>query len=494
MGNDANRGATNRTAACAGALLAALTGCAVGPDFVRPAAPAVESYTAGTLPPTVSGDRQEQRFEPGTKIAGDWWLLFLSAKLDRLVKEALAGNPGLQSAQASLRQSQYNLRAGYGVFFPWLDAGFDASRQKFSPARFGTAGSASIFSLFTLSATVNYPLDIFGGERRAVEGLAAREDLQHALLLGTYLTLTGNLVNTVIARGAYREEIGATERLIGMQKEQLRIGAAQLQAGTVPYANLVSLQSQLASLEATLPPLRQRLDQAEHLLATLAGQAPALWSQPGIELAELTLPYDLPVTLPSDLVRQRPDILAAEAQLHSACANVGVSTAALFPSFALNGSYGQNNNSLGELMKSSGNFWSLGANLTAPLFHGGALWFNRKAAQEAYRQAQADYRQTLLGAFAQVADTLRALEHDAETLEAQAQALAAAQQALSLVTANYRAGTVGYLPVLVADAAFQQASIGYIQAKAQRYQDTVALYVALGGGWWNAGKDIAGRP
>lgn len=479
--------------AVCGAALLSLVGCAVGPDFVRPEPPAVDRYTHGTGPATtIAADGEAQRFVPGANVTADWWRLFNSAKLDAAVKEAIAGNPGLEAAQASLRQSQDILRTGYGVFFPQVDAGFDATRQKFSPARFGGSTPSSIFNLFTLSATVSYALDVFGGERRAVEGLQAQMDVQRALLLGTYLTLTGNVVNAVIAQAAYREEITATEQIIAMQREQVGITEAQAEAGTIPYANVLSLRSQLAAVEATLPPLRQKFDQAGHLLATLAGRAPAQWSPPGVELAELALPSELPVSLPSQLVRQRPDVLAAEAQLHGASADIGVATAALFPSFTLNGSYGVNNTSINDLFGSNSSFWSLGANVTAPLFHGGTLWFKREAALEGYRQSLASYRQTVLSSFAQVADALRGVEHDAEAVDAQSQALKAAEEALRLFQANYQAGTVNYLQILIANAQYHQAKIGYLQAKAQRLQDTVALFVALGGSWRNAADNPPG--
>ncbi len=472
--------------------LFSLAGCAVGPDFVRPEPPRVDHYTQGKDPiTTVPADGQAQYFKQSTKIVEDWWRLFNSTTLDTVVKEAIGNNQNLQAAQAALRQSQDNLRAGYGVFFPQLDAGFDATRQKFSPSRFGGSSPASTFNLFTLSATVSYALDVFGGERRAVESLQAQVEFQRYTVIGTYLTLTGNIVNAVIAQAAYREEIRATEEIIGLLSEQTSITEAQAQAGTVPYVNALSLRSQLATFEATLSPLQQKLDQSAHLLATLSGRTPAEWAPPQINLADLTLPADLPVTLPSQLVRQRPDILGAEALLHSASADIGVATAALFPSFTLSGSYGFNNTSIGDLVKSGSSIWNLGANVTAPLFHGGTLWFHRKAAIEAYRQSLAGYRQTVLSAFAQVADTLRALEHDAEALRAQSQALDAAGESLQLIRVNFQAGTVNYLQILVADYQYHQAKLGYLQAQAQRLQDTVALFVALGGGWWNDGKGEA---
>ena len=473
-----------------GIALAALAGCAVGPDFIRPEPPHAERYTQGAEPTaTIPADGRAQHFARGAPVPAEWWRLFNSAKLDSVVNEAIAGNPSLQAAQATLRQSQDTLRAGYGVFYPQLDAGFDATRQKFSPALFGSSAPGSIFNLFTLSASVSYALDVFGGERRAMEGLQARVDVQRAMVLGTYLTLSGNIVNTMIAQAAYREQIKAIEQIIAVQREQVGIAGTQASAGTVPYANVLGLRSQLASFEALLPPLKQKLGQAGHLLAILAGRAPAEWTPPHLDLSDLTLPGELPVTLPSELVHRRPDILAAEAELHGAGAEIGVATAALFPSFTLNGSYGQNNTSMNGLFKGSSNFWSLGADVAAPLFHGGTLWFQRKAALEGYQQTLATYRQTVLGAFAQVADTLRALEHDAEALHAQSQALTTAEEALRLIQANYQAGVVNYLQVLIANGQYHQARIGYLQAQAQRLQDTVALFVALGGGWQVNGED-----
>jgi NodT family efflux transporter outer membrane factor (OMF) lipoprotein len=475
------------------ASLFCVIGCTVGPDFVRPELPQVERYTSGSQPgATIAADGQAQRFEEGARIVSDWWRLFNSSKLDAVIKEAFVNNPNLQAAQASLRQSQDNLRAGYGVFYPQVDAGFDATRQKLSQARFGgSSANSTIFNLYTLTATLSYALDIFGGERRAVEGLQAQVDFQWYMVLGTYLTLSGNIVNTVIARAAYREQVKVTEQAIALETEQLRITELQAQAGTVPYSNVLSLRSQLAATEATLPPLRQKLSQADHLLATLTGHAPAEWTSPQIDMGDLTLPADLPITLPSQLVRQRPDILTAETQLHGASAEIGVATAALFPSFTLDGSYGVENTSFNNLFKNTSSIWSLGANITAPLFHGSTLQSRRSAAIEGYNQSLANYRQVVLGAFAQVADTLRALEHDAETLSAQFQALDSAEKALRLIQANYEAGLVNYVQVLIADNLYHQAKIGYLQALAQRFQDTVALFVALGGGWWNAEGEVA---
>ncbi|MFI4868127.1 MAG: efflux transporter outer membrane subunit [Steroidobacterales bacterium] len=465
-----------------------LCGCAAGPDFVRPSPPAVTHYAYGQDPLVTSAAQgTAQHFSPGAKLEADWWHLFNCAKLDAIVAEALARNPGLEAAQESLRASEDSLRSGYGIFFPQVDADAAATRQRFSALRFGEAAAPStIFNLFTLSASVSYALDVFGGQRRLIEASKAQVDLQRASEQATYLTLVSNIVNTVIASAAYRAEIESTRQLIELQGEQVKLAEVQSQAGTVPYSNVLSLKSQLASYQATIPQLEQRLAQSDDLLATLAGHVPADWNPPDIGLAELTLPSELPVSLPAELVRRRPDILLAEASAHAASANIGVATAALLPSVTLSGSYSAIGLTTGTLLDAGGRAWSVGADATAPLFHGGTLWFRRKAAIDNYRQASALYRQTVLGAFGQVADALRALEHDASTLDADDTALQATRLALHLIQTNYAAGLDTYLDVLNADAQYHQAQINDLQAIAVRYQDTVALYAALGGGWWTA--------
>ena len=472
-----------------------IAGCAVGPDFKRPEPPTVTRFTQGEEPvKTVTAEGQAQRFEHGGEIAADWWHLYRSPKLDALIKEAVNQSPTLQSAQARLRQSQENLKAGYGAFFPQVNGSFEATRERFTTAQFGLATApGSIFNLYTGSVTASYLLDVFGGTRRTVEGLAAQAEYQNFTAWGTYLTLVGNVVNTAVAQAAYQAQIEATEKLIGFEKEQLHLTETQYQAGTVPYANVVSIQSQLAATEATLPPLRQNLNRANHLLAALVGHTPGEWAAPQFLLADFTLPAEVPVTLPSQLVRQRPDILAAEATLHTASANIGVATANMFPSLTLNASYGQTAVDITKFFVTPANVWSFGATLAQPLFRGGTLWHQRKAAIEAYNASLTDYKQVVVTSFQQVADTLRALEHDAEALKAQAEALAAADQALRLVQANYQAGLANYLQVLIADYQYHQAMLGYIQAQGLRLQDTGALFVALGGGWWRSTANLAAK-
>jgi len=468
-----------------------LGGCAVGPNFVRPAPPDADRYTREPqLKATIAADGQAQHFMPGAAITNDWWRLFGSAQLDAIVRQAITNNPTLQASEASLLQSQDNLRAGYGVFFPQAQAGAALSRQRNAPVQQGFQAPGTIFNLFTASGTISYALDVFGGKRRTVEGLRAQADYQRYQSQAACLMLSANVVNTSIARAAYAAQIRATKQLIELENQQLHLTETQVRAGTASYANVLSMRSLIAANQASLAPLEQNVSQAEHLLATLEGVVPSKATLPDIELIGLSLPVDLPLSLPSALVNQRPDILAAEAQMHVASANIGIATAAMFPSFSLSGSYGGVSTTLGNLSAVS-KFWSIGPSVTTPVFQGNSLWYARRAAMDAYQQSQANYRQTVLGAFEQVADSLKALEHDAEALQAQAEAQRTSGEALNLLQANYRAGLVAFLDVLVADVQFHEATIGYLQALAQRDQDTVGLFVALGGGWWNGQRPMA---
>lgn len=469
------------------AVAVPFAGCLVGPSFERSPPPNVTRYTAGAgSATTVEAAGQAQHFTEGKRVEADWWRLFGSKEVDALVADTIAGNPSLDAARASLRRSQANLRAGYGVFFPQIDGAAGASYQRATPQRFGQSGPATEFALYSLSANVSYTLDLWGGERRQVESLAAQVDAQRYSMAGVYVLLTANVVDTVIARAAYRAQIDATRAAVALEREQLRITEAQATAGTVPHSNVLAIRSQLAATEATIPVLEQKVDQADHLLATLTGHPPAEARPVEVELDRLALPMDIPVTLPAKLVRQRPDVLVAEAQLHSANAAIGVATAAMLPNISLSGALGANSTALGSLLGASGRFWSLGGGLTAPIFHGGALSEQRKAAIATRDQAAAIYRQTVLSSFEQVADALRGLQHDAEALRAEQDARDTAGQALALIQDNYVAGIATYLQVIIANEQYLQTKIGYTQAVAQRLQDTVALYAALGGGWWDA--------
>jgi NodT family efflux transporter outer membrane factor (OMF) lipoprotein len=479
-------------------LLLAVAGCALGPDYVRPDAPAAASDKSSGAPgPTVVAEGEAQSFEQGKKVAADWWRLFQNPDVDAFIAEAVKQNPGLTAARSTLRQSQDLLQAGYGIFIPQVAGDVGANRQTTNLKAIGSPLPNTVFNLLTLSASVSYTLDVWGGERRQIEGLRALSEVQRFNTTGVYLMLIGNVVNTAIAEAAYRDQITSTQQLIGFESEQVAITRAQAEAGTVPFANVLTLQSQLAGAQASLPPLQQKIDQANHLLAALMGRSPDASPSPDggkgtLALDDFKLPDKLPVSIPSELVRQRPDILMAEQQLISANAQIGVTTAAMFPSLTLSGGVGVSNGNLSNLFQPANLFWSLGASLVGPIVDGGTRWFQRKAAIDAHDAVLATYKQTVLGALEQVADALQALEHDAETLKAQADSVQAASEALKLTQANFQSGVATYLQVLIADEQYQQATLGFIQARAQRLQDTVALYVALGGGWWNAAEPIAG--
>ena len=474
------------------ALLIALAGCAVGPDFVRPAPPGAPGYTAGTLPAaTAPADERAQRFMWPAPVATDWWRLFRSADLDARIGRALAANPTLAAARASLRRSEDDLRAGYAVFLPQIDASTSAIRQK--PFLDISGVPRHTFDLYTLAGTVDYVLDVFGGERRAVESQRAQVETQEYETAAAYLTLTGNVVNATINEAAYAAQLDAIRGLAAIEADQVAIVRAQADAGTVPYSSVLLLETQRAATDAQVPALEQRLAETRHLLATLLGEEPGTFTAAPVALTSLELPADVPVTLPSEMARQRPDVLAAEASLHQASAEVGVATAAMFPHITLTAVYGWDGTTTAALISGPNAAWQLGAQLATPVFHGGALWFQRKAAIDVYTRSLATYRQTVLAALAQVADVLRALEHDAVEVAAQARQEAAASEALRLTAVNYESGTVNYLDVLTANIQENQAIIARVGGRAQRLQDTAALFVALGGGWWDAKDEIVGR-
>ena len=486
------RGATLGAALLAlAAASGGLAGCALGPDFRRPDPPPGDSVLRkDQVPGAMDADGRTQRFERQADLPANWWTGFGSPGLDALVDQALANSPGLRAAQATLRQAEDNLRAGYGVFFPEIGASVAASRQLTVVNLGHGLVSVGPYNLGTFGASVSYVPDLFGGQRRAVEALGAVADVQRYNLRASYLSLTSNVVNTGIARAGYQAQRDATLAIVRMYEDQIRLAQVQYDAGTGPYSAVLSLRVQQASNQAAAAALEQHVEQSEHLLAQLCGQAPAAFDPPRIALEGIALPRDLPDALPSDVARHRPDILAAEAALHQASAQIGVATADLFPSLTLGGTAGASNSVISQMLRAGTRFWSAQASLAGSLFNGGSQWYARKAAIDAYDAALAQYESTVLAALEQVADTMRALDHDAESLRAEADALAAASQNEQLTRANFEAGMAGYLDLLSADAQYQQARLSYLGAATQRLQDTVALYAALGGGWWNEARAV----
>lgn len=467
---------------------AALTGCAaVGPDFKEPAAPGVSGYTrdqqvAGTVSTSVElGGKQS--FAPAQAVASDWWKAFGSAKLDGLVQQALNNSPTLAAAEATLRQAQQTYVAQAGsTLYPTVDAKLGASRNEINPAGRGQSGTGqTIYNLYNAGIDVNYNLDLFGSNRRALEAYAAQADYQRYQLAAARLTLAGNVVTTAFSQAQLAAQIAATETILKAQEDQLEITRKRFDLGATAKADVLTLQTQVEQTRASLPPLRNKLAQADHLLAVLLGQAPAEADIPRFALSDFTLPADLPVVVPSELVRQRPDIQASTALLHAATAQYGVAVADLYPKITLSGSVGKQALTTGALFGPGSLIWSIAGQLAQPLFNAG-LGAAKNAAEASLQAAGANYRETVLQALRNVADALRQLDYDAQTLQADAAADASAQESLALLEQQYKLGAASYLQLLTAQQQAQQTRIGLIAAQAARLADTAALYQAMGGG------------
>jgi len=477
------------------AVVAAIAGCAVGPDFHRPASPQVKGYTPEPLAsPTAAAEvagGQAQRFVQDMDIPAQWWTLFHSRPLNALIEQSLKTNPGLQAAQAALRVAQENYYAQRGIFYPAVEANYSPSRQKISNTVTSPLNSnATLFNLQTAQVNVFYVPDVFGGNRRQAETFLALADSQRFQLEATYLTLTSNVVAAAVQEAALRGQIAATQRIVKIEIEQLELLKLQFELGAIAEANVVAQRALLAQTQATLAPLEKQLAQQRDLLTALAGRFPSQEVAEKFDFAELQLPTELPVSLPSKLVEQRPDVRAAEAQLHAASAQIGVATANMLPQFMLTAGAGGISTELSTLFGSGNGFWGLAAGVTQPIFQGGTLLHRKRAAEAAYDQTAAQYRSTVITAFQNVTDTLRALQYDAEALKAASEAERAARESLDIAREQVRLGDISYLALLGAEQTYQQAVVGLVQAQANRYADTVALFQALGGGWWNR-SDVA---
>lgn len=472
-------------------VCATISGCMVGPNFHSPASPKVQRYTEVPLPDKTASTKgmgsagKSQYFVEGKNISGQWWRLFHSHDINALIDAGIANSPTLTAAYAALRQAQENFNAQVGnSMLPAFDAQLGAQRQLFPGASLSESSLSNIFNVFNANVNVSYNLDIFGGARRQIEALMAQVDYQQFQLIGAYLTLTSNIVTTAVTIASLQAQIDATKALIRAQQGQLDILRDQLRLGGIAETNVLTQQTLVAQTMATLPTLEKNLSINKHALAALVGTFPDR-PMPVIRLKDLKLPETIPVSFPSNIVRQRPDVRASEALLHVASAQVGVATANLFPQITLTGSYGWQAGAPATLFATTTNFWSIATQITQPVFHGGALRAQRRAAIAAFDQSYANYRQTVLLAFQNVADSLRAIETDARAFKAQRAAELAAYKSLQLNQQQYQLGGVSYLSLLTAQQQYQQTVLSRIQAQAARYTDTAALFQALGGGWWN---------
>ena len=469
---------------------ALLAGCAVGPNFHPPAAPAVNGYTRTKLPvKTISADAPggaAQHFVTGLDIPGEWWELFHSSPLDALIAEAFKANPDIASAEAALRQANENVYAAEGGFFPDVTASFQAERQAFSAAEFGAStGKSSTFNLVTPTLAVSYPLDVFGGVRREVESYAATAEYQRFELEAAYLTLASNVVVAAIEEASYRGQIAATEDIIRIETDQLNVLRQQFELGAIAKSEVLQQQATLAATKATLPTLAKELSQTNDRLADLVGRFPSQAPEAQFDLADLRLPEQLPVSLPSALVAHRPDVRAAEATLHAASANVGVAIANQLPQFTLTGEFGSQALGFSSLFTPATTIWSMVGGVAATVFDGGVLLHKKRAAVAAFEEAAAQYRSTVLAAFQNVADALHALQSDADALAAQVTAEQSAAATLDLARRQFALGAISYPTLLTAETSYEQARINLVQAEATRFSDTAGLFQALGGGWWH---------
>ncbi|AXF01209.1 efflux transporter outer membrane subunit [Paraburkholderia hospita] len=461
----------------------ALCGCAVGPDFHEPAAPDAPSYTREALPAATQAAGVTQTLVVANNALPAWWMQFHSDALNRLVDTALQRSPTLDEARAKLVEARENYIAQAGATdFPAVDATLSGTRQKVNPAAFGIpiVPNPGPFTLFNASVSVSYALDIFGGNRRALEALLAQVDYQTYELDAARLSLAGNVVSTAIRRASLQQQLALTQQLSDAQAHQLTIVEGRYAAGGVAQLDVRTQRTLLAQTRAQIPPLTTQLAQADHQLAILLGIAPSQADFNDITLDALHLPDTVPVTLPSILARERPDIRASEALLHQASANIGVATANLYPQFVVSAGIGSERTRVEDVVNSL-NVWNLGLNLTQPIFHGGELRAKKRAAQAAYDAAFASYRQTVLQALQQVADTLHALNDDARELQARDDAASEAQASVTIAQAQYAAGGVSQFSLIDTQRQALQTALDRTRAQADRLADTAALFHALGG-------------
>jgi NodT family efflux transporter outer membrane factor (OMF) lipoprotein len=465
------------------AALATIAGCTVGPRYRAPAPPTVTTYTPQPLPAETASSEgtggDAQRFNEQAAIPADWWAAFQSPELNSMVERALKNSPTLEQATARLKQAQEEAIARTGATkYPTVTGDASVTEEQLNLAALGVPfPNPSPFTLLNGSVAVSYALDVWGANRRAIEGLKAQRDYEAWQLEGARLMLAGNVVAAAIRQAEVRNQIEITKKMLDVERRQLKIAEERKEAGGVSDLDVRSQRTLVAQTEAAIPPLELQLDTINDQLAALMGRSPAEAHTEQISLRGLHLPEELPLTVPSELVRQRPDIRAAEALLHEASANVGVARANEFPQIVLTGSGGGS----GTRFDSGGDVWNVGAALAAPIFNGGALQAEKRKAQDAYDEAASAYRGTVLESFRQVADALYATERDAETLKARSAAAGEAEDAYGIATKRYQAGGISEASLLDAERRQLQTALDRESAAANRLTDSATLFEALGG-------------
>ncbi|QNJ99844.1 efflux transporter outer membrane subunit [Dyella telluris] len=476
----------------------ALGACAVGPDYKRPQAPDAKEYAPtpiarDTASATGPGG-ESQHLLQSMDIPGQWWTMFHSAPLNALIEDALKHNADVEAAHASLKAAWEAAYAQRGAYFPQVNGNVNTTRTDTANDVASNASSnASLYNLTTAQVSVSYVLDLWGGNRRQVESLVAQANQQRFQLEATYLTLTSNVVNAAIQEASLRGQIQATQQIIDAQTQILATLQRQHALGDVSDADVAAQVTTLEQAKATLPPLDKQLAQQRDLLATLTGRTPEQRIDTQFTLDSLQLPTDLPVSLPAQLVEQRPDVRMSEEQLHSASAQVGVAIANRLPNVQIDASFGRTSEKASQLFSAGNGFWNLGASVTQPLIDGGTLKHKQRGAEAQLQQAAAQYRSTVLQAVQNVADTLHAIDADARALEASERAERAASRSLDVAKRQLALGDLSESAMLNSELAWQQTALALVQARAARYADTVALFQALGGGWWHRqdAQDVA---
>lgn len=495
-----------------------VAGCAVGPNFHKPSAPAGAGYATAPLPEVTASANvlggDAQRFVTGQDVSFKWWEAYGSPALNSLVEKAFHANPSIAAAQAALRQAQELVYAQQGYFFPTVAANYQFERQKLAGNLSGSSAPGAqgngdniaayqnapssptytgsppynlplYFNFHTAQFTVGFVPDVLGGNRRKVESLDAQAQAQRFQLEATYVTLASNVVAAAIQEASIREQIAATHQIIDYNEKSLAILLDKYKLGYAMRIDVAAQEAQLAQAKALLPPLEKQFEQTRDLIRALVGNLPNQDVEQTFDLASLKLPQDLPLSLPAKIIEQRPDVRAAEQQLRSANAEVGVALAAMLPQFSISGTYGGTATEFSQMFQSGGPFWTLVSDVSQPLFAGGTLLHTKRAANQALLQAAAQYQTTVITAYQNVADTLHAMVSDAKGLAAAVEAERAAKVTLDLTREKMQDGYTDYLTDLLAEMAYQQALLNRVQAQATRFGDTAALYQALGGGWWN---------